>query len=349
MQPTPAYGSHRTPAGSADIYAKENAAVNHTLYSREISPAMKPPLRMSSAMSASSELSRPPLRELGDSSSSVGSTSSNGSTTKERVWKLVDFDIGRPLGSGKFGTVYLAREKQSKYVVALKVLQKKQLVKARVEYQLRREIEIQSHLHHKHILRLYGYFYDEKRVYLIIEYAAQGELYKKLLQEGRFDEATSAKYVYQIAKGLQMMHRKRIIHRDLKPENILVDHNGDLKLADFGWSVHAVTSRRRTLCGTLDYLAPEMVQHQPHDEAVDIWTLGVLMYECIVGQPPFEADGTAATYERILRVDLHFPDHVSAAAQDLLRQILQKDPRQRPSLACILAHPWITSQYPPCA
>ena len=95
-----------------------------------------------------------------------------------KTWELADFDIGKPLGRGKFGNVYLAREKKSHYIVALKVLFKSQLAKAGVEHQLRREIEIQSHLRHKNILRLYGYFYDQSRVYLILEFAARGELYK---------------------------------------------------------------------------------------------------------------------------------------------------------------------------
>merc|ERR1712242_44887 len=112
-------------------------------------------------------------------------------------WTLEDFDIGRPLGKGKFGNVYLAREKRSKYIVALKVLFKSQLQKAQVEHQLRREIEIQSHLRHPNILRLFGYFYDECRVYLILEFAPKGEMYKALQKSknGRFDEANSSKYI----------------------------------------------------------------------------------------------------------------------------------------------------------
>ena len=101
-------------------------------------------------------------------------------TGRKKEWQLSDFDIGKPLGRGKFGNVYLAREKNSKYIVALKVLFKSQLQKAGVEHQLRREIEIQSHLRHTNILRLYGYFYDSTRVYLILEFAAKGELYKEL-------------------------------------------------------------------------------------------------------------------------------------------------------------------------
>ncbi|KAK3726845.1 hypothetical protein QZH41_016724 [Actinostola sp. cb2023] len=210
---------------------------------------------------------------------------------KSKSWCLDDFDIGKPLGKGKFGNVYLAREKKSKFVVALKVLFKSQLQKSNVEHQLRREIEIQSHLKHPHILRLYGYFYDTTRVYLILEYAPNGELYKHLTASERFGEKETAKYIYQLAGALEYCHRLKVIHRDIKPENLLLNSLGDIKIADFGWSVHAPSSKRSTLCGTLDYLPPEMVEGKMHDEKVDLWSLGILCYEFLVGKPPFEADG----------------------------------------------------------
>jgi serine/threonine protein kinase len=120
---------------------------------------------------------------------------------KKKQWKLSDFEIGRPLGRGKFGNVYLAREKRTKYIVALKVLYKEQLKKESVEHQLRREIEIQAHLRHRNILRLYGYFYDETRVYLILEYAKGGELYKRLQEKKRFDEEESARVSLRTHSG----------------------------------------------------------------------------------------------------------------------------------------------------
>ena len=169
-----------------------------------------------------------------------------------KQWSLKDFEIGRPLGRGKFGSVYLAREVKTKYIVALKVLQKAQLLKAGVEHQLRREIEIQSHLRHKNILRMFGYFYDDKRIYLILEFAPQGELYKRLTTVKRFPEKQAAQYIYEMSEALRYCHGKHVIHRDIKPENLLLGHQGELKIADFGWSVHAPTSRRNTLCGTLD-------------------------------------------------------------------------------------------------
>jgi serine/threonine protein kinase len=258
-------------------------------------------------------------------------------------WKLEDFDIGRPLGKGKFGNVYLAREKASKYIVALKVLFKSQLQKAQVEHQLRREIEIQSHLRHPNILRLFGYFYDESRVYLILEYAPRGELYKSLQKQehGRFAESQAALYISQMADALTYCHSKKVIHRDIKPENLLLDVGGNIKIADFGWSVHAPNSRRATMCGTLDYLPPEMIEGSMHDEKVDLWSLGVLTYEFLVGKPPFEAESNNDTYRRITRVDLRFPSHLSTEAKDLISQLLRKEPSKRLSLEGVAAHPWI--------
>ena len=258
-----------------------------------------------------------------------------------KQWSLKDFEIGKPLGRGKFGAVYLAREKRTKYIVAIKVLQKSQLLKAGVEHQLRREIEIQSHLRHRHILRMYGYFYDAKRIYLILEYSPGGELYKRLTAKGHFSDRTAARYISDLARALDFCHDKHVIHRDIKPENLLVGAQGEIKIADFGWSVHAPTSRRNTLCGTLDYLPPEMVEGREHDKQVDVWSLGILLFEFLVGTPPFEAEGHSATYRRIARVDLRFPPGVSEDAKDLIRKLLVKDPSSRLRLKDLPNHPWV--------
>ena len=130
--------------------------------------------------------------------------------------------------------MYLAREKKSQFIVALKVLFKAQLQQSNVEHQLRREVEIQAHLRHQNILRLYGYFYDKEKIYLILEYAAKGELYRELQRQGKFSEAQTATYMVQLARALAYCHSKHVIHRDIKPENLLVGLNGELKIADFG-------------------------------------------------------------------------------------------------------------------
>ncbi|XP_065828351.1 aurora kinase C-like [Oscarella lobularis] len=260
---------------------------------------------------------------------------------KKKKWTLEDFEIGRPLGKGKFGNVYLAREKTTKYIVAMKVLSKTQLKSGHFEHQLRREIEIQSHLRHPNILRLFGYFYDTTRVYLILEYAPQGELYKALRAERKFDEKKSATFVAQLADALKYCHSKKVIHRDIKPENLLLGNNGELKIADFGWSVHSPSSRRETLCGTLDYLPPEMIEGRTHDEKVDLWSVGVLCYELLTGSPPFETKSHSDTYKKICRIDVHFPAHVSPGAKDLIMRLLRHDPKERLSLDRVLTHPWI--------
>ncbi|KAG5439672.1 hypothetical protein PCK2_000712, partial [Pneumocystis canis] len=149
-----------------------------------------------------------------------------------------------------------------------------ELMQSKIEKQVRREIEIQSNLRHPNILRIYGHFHDSTRVFLILEFAGKGELYKHLRKKGKFSESRASEYVTQMASALLYLHKKHVIHRDIKPENILLGINGEVKLSDFGWSVHAPNSRRNTLCGTLDYLPPEMVEGREHNEKVDIWSLG---------------------------------------------------------------------------
>jgi serine/threonine protein kinase len=206
-----------------------------------------------------------------------------------REWKLTHFDIGRPLGKGKFGRVYMVRTKcEPKYILALKCLYKSEIVESHVEKQIRREIEIQQNLRHPNVLRLYGFFHDEKRIFLMLEFAGKGELYKQLSRAGKFTEKRSSRYIDQMTDALSYLHSKHVIHRDIKPENLLIGINGELKIGDFGWSVHAPGNRRTTLCGTLDYLPPEMVEKREHNEKVDHWALGVLTYEFLVGNPPFE-------------------------------------------------------------
>lgn len=234
------------------------------------------------------------------------------------------FEIGRPLGKGKFGRVYLARERTSGFICALKVLHKKELQQGRVEKQVRREIEIQSNLRHPNILQLFGHFHDTKRVFLILEFAGKGELYKHLRRERRFPEWKSAQYIAQMASALRYLHRKHVIHRDIKPENILMGIHGEIKISDFGWSVHAPNSRRTTMCGTLDYLPPEMIRpgaaETPYNEKVDLWSLGVLTYEFLVGEAPFE-DTPIMTQKRIARADMTIPQFVSPEARDLIKRV----------------------------
>ncbi|PSN33954.1 Aurora kinase B, partial [Blattella germanica] len=203
-------------------------------------------------------------------------------------WSLNDFEIGCPLGRGKFGRVYLAREKYTHVLVAIKVLYKKELVKGRVVHQLR------------------TYFYDEKRIFLVLDYIAKGEMYKQLQDS---------------PDALHYCHINKVMHRDIKPENLLLTLDRRVVLADFGWSVHAPSLRRKTMCGTLDYLPPEMIEGKSYNQHVDHWCLGVLCYEFLVGKPPFETNSNETTYKRICSIDLHFPSHVPEGARDLISKM----------------------------
>ncbi|EFJ47737.1 aurora kinase [Volvox carteri f. nagariensis] len=299
------------------------------------------------------------------SNADAGQNTGNSTASTSRRWTLDDFEIGKALGKGKFGNVYLARERQSKFVVALKVLFKSQLQDSNVEQQIRREIEIQAHLCHPNILQLYGYFYDKDKLYMVLEYAARGELYKELVCCTHFGESRSASYILSLARALQYCHSHNVIHRDIKPENLLLGLDGELKLADFGWSVHAPSNRRRTMCGTLDYLSPEMVEHKIHTSAVDNWCLGVLTYEFLFGGPPFEAPDHYDTYKRISKVDLRFPDspEVSPEAKAFIRKVCEapagrcdpyisallliKDASQRLPLTEVENDPWIRAHADP--
>ncbi|XP_011199773.1 aurora kinase B isoform X1 [Bactrocera dorsalis] len=258
-------------------------------------------------------------------------------------WSTRDFEMGAPLGRGKFGRVYLARERTSNFIVAMKVMFKAELEKGNVQRQVLREIEIQTRLKHPNILRLLTWFHDDSRIYLALEIASEGELYKHLRNspQRRFEEPRAAKYTYQVADALEYCHLNNVIHRDLKPENILLTSSDDVKLADFGWSAHTISNKRKTLCGTLDYLPPEMVDGHIYDHSVDHWCLGILCYEFLVGCAPFESNDNEKTYEKIRRLEVYYPSHMSSGAKDLISKLLRKSNNGRITLVEVMKHHWV--------
>jgi serine/threonine protein kinase len=274
----------------------------------------------------------------------------------QRQWMVNDFDIGKQLGRGKFGRFFLVREKKYKYICGLKYLEKKQLQRNNVEHQLQRRIEIQSNLSHPHIMSLYGYFWDRRQVYLMLEIAPGGELYKALrrqvninreaapLIEKGFSERKAAPWIYQLSSALHYCHGKHVIHRDIKPEHLYLGLDNELLIGGFKWAIYAPNSRCTTLCGTLDYLAPEMIQasnDDRYDNGVDLWAVGVLTYELLVGKPPFEEETCKATYKRISDVDVQFPDFVGPLARGFIRSFLVKKSSRRMPLLQVPSSPWI--------
>ncbi|AMD21372.1 HER093Wp [Eremothecium sinecaudum] len=256
--------------------------------------------------------------------------------------KLADFEFGKTLGKGKFGKVYCVKHLPSGFICALKAMEKKEIMQYNIEKQFRREVEIQASLRHPNLTQLYGYFHDEKRVYLVMEYLVNGELYKQLKGRSHFSDVVASYYVYQMADALDYMHERNILHRDLKPENIIIGFSNTIKLTDFGWSViNNKGSKRKTLCGTVDYLSPELIKSREYDEQVDVWALGVLTFELLVGSPPFEEESKELTYKRILKRDLVFPDHVTPEARHLISRLLEYDPANRIPLKDVKTHPWV--------
>ena len=269
---------------------------------------------------------------------------------KGQKWARDDFEIGAKLGSGQYGHVFIAREKRTQHIVALKKMSKARLAAGNNEDLVRREIENQSQLRHPHIIRLYGYFYDETDIYLIMEYAEGGELDEKLQAQGSFSEKEVARLIQQLARAVVYLHGKNVVHRDIKPENILLGRNRKALLCDFGWSKHCPN---HTPCHERSSDDELTIQSgYGYDETVDHWCLGILTYELLVGKTPFEAKNASnkssndsiirkETYRRIQNGDIKYPAHVAADARDLIGQLLKRDPRQRLALKQVEVHPWI--------
>jgi len=298
--------------------------------------------------------------ENGDRCSRLGSMSSRrpGAEASRRKWSLDDFEMGKPLGRGKFGHVYMAKEKESGVIIALKVLSKAPMIVESAEHHLRREVEIQLRLSHPNILRLHGYFHNPRSAFLVLELATNGEVFCQLRKNGGLDEKTSAGYMRSLISAVAYLHASFVIHRDIKPENCLLDGAGEVKLADFGGAVHAPPPYdvRTTMCGTPEYLAPEVLSNAGYGAAVDAWALGVLCFELLNGRTPFAIDHPGETrgadghqeliYDRIAAFDdttLAFRSHVSRDATDLTRCLLARDPARRAAPADALRHPWLAA------
>lgn len=252
-----------------------------------------------------------------------------------------DFEIGKYLGSGTFGNVFLAMHIKSGFVVAIKILEKAKIDTKNYAKQLRRELEIHINLKHPNILAMYGYFYDNKSVYMILEYAPSGEMFTKLQRKRFFTEVTACSYIFQVAKAINYMHKCGVIHRDIKPENLLIGADDCVKLCDFGWAVKNVDQKRYTLCGTVEYLAPEMLAKEKHSEYLDMWCLGILTYEFLTGKPPFSKTDENDYRNKVMNLNYTMPNTLSENAKDFIRKLLVPAPEKRLKIEEVCYHPWI--------
>ena len=263
---------------------------------------------------------------------------------------ISDFIIKKELGRGSFGKVFLATHKNTKVNYALKVINKNNKNSQEKPY-IEREIEIMYHLRHPNCIRLFGNFEDDSSFYFIMEYAPNGNLYNLITANKNkgLDKVLVANIMKDIISAVHYLHNMNppIIHRDIKPENILLTKDNKVKLTDFGWAnyLNLDDEQRNTLCGTPLYLAPEMIERTGHGKNVDIWCIGVLLFELLVGSPPFSGGNNRdLLIKNILRVKILWPKYpkkeIDKDAKDLINKILKYEPQQRISIEEMIKHPF---------
>ena len=264
----------------------------------------------------------------------------------EREACKTDFESleDKSIGKGGFGSVWKVRHKITKQIFAIKVINKESIVKQKMVEQTNREIEIMYKLDHPHIIKLYSHFEDDEDFCLIMQIASKGQLYSIIKRLKRLDQRTAAQYMREVISAIKYLHTRNppIIHRDIKPENILLDQEGRCKLADFGWSNFDDGNKfRDTYCGTPEYLAPEMITKSGHNESVDIWALGVLIFEMLTGRTPFNFTGDRIQlFNNIKTLRIVWTDDFPQLAKDLVGRILRLNPKDRLTLDEIINHQW---------
>ena len=265
--------------------------------------------------------------------------------------KIKDFEILKELGCGSFGRVFLARHLKTKVLYAIKAIDKQNKTNIDEKPYFRRELEVMYKIHHPNVVKLFGHFEDNKYCYFIMEFISRGNVYNLLTLDKK--KILSTKLVATIMKDVisatYFLHNMNppIIHRDIKPENVLLNEGMVAKLTDFGWSNYIQEEKeRKTVCGTPIYLAPEIIKEQGHDERVDIWCIGVLLFELITGSVPFRGNDIETLKSNILHLKITWPKEMNPDAKDLISKILKLDPNKRLPLEDMLQHPFFLKYFP---
>uniref|UniRef100_A0A914Z481 Protein kinase domain-containing protein n=1 Tax=Panagrolaimus superbus TaxID=310955 RepID=A0A914Z481_9BILA len=260
----------------------------------------------------------------------------------------ITYRRGSYLGKGGFARCYELIDR-NKTVFAGKAVAKSALLKPSNKEKMAQEISIHKALSHKHIVQLYTYFEDPDYIYLILELCENRSLME--LQKRRYfvTEPEARYFMYQIVYAVQYLHKRLIIHRDLKLGNIFINSNMQLKVGDFGLATQLTDrdERRDTLCGTPNYIAPEMLHRKKHSFEVDIWACGCILYTFICGRPPFETSSLQETYTRIKHCTFEFPSVVGCRAAEVITQLLHPEPAKRPHAIDILKFKFFTMGFNP--
>lgn len=261
-----------------------------------------------------------------------------------------DFELRKVLGKGGYGKVFQVRKitgPDAGAHFAMKVLKKASIVRNQKDTaHTKAERNILEAVKHPFIVELVYAFQTGGKLYLILEYLSGGELFMHLEREGIFLEDTACFYLSEIILALEHLHSLGIIYRDLKPENVLLDAQGHVKLTDFGLCKEHIQEGivTHTFCGTIEYMAPEILTRSGHGKAVDWWSLGALMYDMLIGQPPFSGDNRTKTIEKILKGKLMLPAYLTQDARDLIRRLMKRSETQRLGAtmggAAVRSHPF---------
>lgn len=244
------------------------------------------------------------------------------------------------LGEGSFGKVCLIRSTETKEYYAMKVVEKKSTLTESALKLLTAEVEIHKRLVHENIIRLQEFIDDGKKLYIVMEYAKGGNLFRAIRKKGKFTENEAFFYFKQICNAVYFLHKNKIMHRDIKPENLLLGEKNILKLCDFG-SCTEIEGERRTYCGTAEYLAPEIIKKDGYTEKVDIWSLGVLLYEMLQGHAPHKGRSEIEILGKILHSKIVFDVNLNDDAKKFILALMAEDPKQRPTIVQAINFPWM--------
>jgi len=243
-------------------------------------------------------------------------------------FQIDDLEISNTVGTGTFSTVSLCLHKPSSSYFALKILPINHVIKLKQVEHVKNEKNILQEIQHPFLLSLIWSYKDQTNLYLMFPYVCGGELFTYLRMAGTFPLTTTLFYTAEIVSAFSYLHSHNIVYRDLKPENILLDRDGHIIISDFGFSKR-VPDKTWTLCGTPEYLAPEILQSKGHNKAVDWWALGILIYEMLAGYPPFFDENPFVIYEKILAGEIGWPQQVDGLAKDLVKKLLEHDRTKR--------------------
>lgn len=249
-------------------------------------------------------------------------------TIKQRVSKD-DFDVVCTIGEGNYARVLLVKKKISDDYYAMKILSKDLLIERDEVEHTRTERKILECATHPFLVKMHYAFQTPESLYIVMNFANGGELFSHLKKEKRFSEERARFYAAEICLGLEYLHAGGVVYRDLKPENILLDADGNIILTDFGLSKILKGDKTKTFCGTPEYLAPEVLLDKGHGKPVDWWSFGTLLYEMVVGIPPFYSTDVHEMYDQILHGELYIPEFAGPTITDLLVKLLVRDPTKR--------------------